>query len=320
MHYRQIGDTGVQVSILGLGGHEYLDDGSSRGFHEDGAKAVTPGYLFEGFGGPQRRAVLQAALNAGINVLDATIDSEKEALGRNLQEVDLPHEVYVQTRPEGMVYTYDPYNAKMAQYDLLEAEIRRALDLLRRDRIDFYNIAPMAAAVEHDPDFLAKVADNVRRLKDAGLIRFACADTFSGEAMYLQEIGTGAFDAVYINFNLANDCGRRAVLPAAVERGMAVFAREAFMKGALFEMGAEVGLTDRARLAQMALKWNLLIPEVTLVMVGVDDVAQLESDLSVLDGLTWTDEDADLLARVKASDTYQTYAAARARRFGCTGT
>jgi aryl-alcohol dehydrogenase-like predicted oxidoreductase len=183
MHYRQIGNTDVHVSVLGLGGHEYLADGSSRGFHEDAAKAVTPGYLFEGFGGPQRRAVLKAALEAGINVFDATIDSEKEALGRNLQEVGAPHEVYVQTRPEGMVYTYDPYNARMAQYDLLEAEVRRALGLLRRERIDFYNIAPMADAVEHDPDFLVKVADNVRRLKDADLIRFACADTFSGEAM-----------------------------------------------------------------------------------------------------------------------------------------
>jgi len=316
MLYRRIGETDVKVSVLGLGGHEYLDDGRSRGFNEDGAKAVTPGYLFDGFGNAQRRDVLAAALEHGINFLDATIDSEKEALGRNLQVVVPPHEVYVQTRPEGMVYSYDPFNVKMARYDLLKAEVERALGLFRRDCIDFYNIAPMATALEHDPDFLKKIADNVCRLKQAGLIRFACADTFSGEAMYLKEIETGAFDAIYINFNFANDCARHEVLPAAVECGMAVFTREAFMKGTLFKMGDEVGLRDRGRLAQMALKWSLCIPEVTLVMVGVGDRAQLECDLAVLDDLTWNDEDGALLTRIKTSPTYRTYAADRARGFG----
>ena len=316
MLYRRIGETDVKVSVFGLGGHEYLDDGSSRGFNEDAEKAVTPGYLFDGFGNAKRRDVLAAAFEHGINFLDATIDSEKEALGRNLQVVVPPHEVYVQTRPEGMVYGYDPFNAKMARYDLLKAEVERALVLLQRDYIDFYNIAPMATALEHDPDFLKKIADNVGRLKEAGLIRFACADTFSGEAMYLKEIETGAFDAIYINFNFANDCGRREVLPAAAERGMAVFAREAFMKGTLFKMGDEVGLTDRGRLAQLALKWTLSIPEVTVAMMGVDDRAQLECDLAVLGDLTWRDEDEALLTEIKTSPTYETYAADRARGFG----
>ena len=39
-----------------------------------------------------------------------TIDSEKEALGRNLKEVPPPYEIYIQTRPEGMGYGYDPNN------------------------------------------------------------------------------------------------------------------------------------------------------------------------------------------------------------------
>ena len=35
MIYRQVGDNDVRLSIIGLGGHEYLKDGSSRGFNED---------------------------------------------------------------------------------------------------------------------------------------------------------------------------------------------------------------------------------------------------------------------------------------------
>ncbi|MBN1964179.1 MAG: aldo/keto reductase, partial [Anaerolineae bacterium] len=281
-------------------------------FNEDSKRAVTPGVLFEGFGGARRKAVLKAAFDHGINFLDATIDSEKEALGRNLQEVAPPFEVYVQTRPEGMVYTYDPFNAKMARYDLLRAEVARSLDLLQRDRLDFLNIAPMATALEHDPAYLDKIAENVRRLKSEGLIHFACADTFSGEAMYLREIETGAFDAIYINFNFANDGGRRAVLPAAAERGLAVFTREAFMKGALFKMGEEVGVTNRDRLARLALKWILSAPEVTLVMVGADTADQLARNIAVLEDPALNDEDMALLARIRTATLYQAYAAQRA--------
>ncbi|MGC9347600.1 MAG: aldo/keto reductase [Anaerolineae bacterium] len=316
MLYRRIGESDVEVSVLGLGGHEYLPNGRSRGFNEDAKLAVTPGYLFEDFGNQQRKLVLAAAFDHGINVFDATIDSEKEALGRNLEEIPPPYEVYVQTRPEGMVYTYDPYNRQMAQYDLLRAEVIRGLSLLRRERLDFLNIAPMATALEDDPDYLDKLADNVRRLKQEGLIRFACADTFSGEMMYLQEIATGCFDAIYINFNFADDCGRHEVLPAARERGMAVFTREAFMKGALFKMGEDVGLTDRNRLAKLALKWTLSVPEVTLVMVGVDTPKQLANNVAVLDDPQLSEEDYALLQQLKSSPTYQSFAKQKAVQFG----
>ena len=141
MIYRTTDRIDVRLSAIGLGGHEYLADGRSRAFNEDAKLAVQSGYIYDGFGGEKRRSVLSAAFEAGINFLDATVDSEKEALGRNLREVVPPYKVYVQTRPEGMVYTYDPYNTKMAQYSLLKAEVQRALGLLGRDRVDFYNLA-----------------------------------------------------------------------------------------------------------------------------------------------------------------------------------
>ena len=125
MIYKEIGPTGVNISILSMGGHEYLPDGSSRGFNENFELAVRPGYIFEGFGREKRTEVLSLAYQNGINFFDVTQDSEKEALGRNLKELPPPYEIYIQTRPEGMVYTYDPYNAKMAKYELLKAEVQR---------------------------------------------------------------------------------------------------------------------------------------------------------------------------------------------------
>jgi len=82
MIYRKIGDTNVQISIISMGGHEYLSDGRSRGFNENFELAVRPGHIFEGFGQKRRKKVLSLAYEHGINFFDVTQDSEKEAQDR----------------------------------------------------------------------------------------------------------------------------------------------------------------------------------------------------------------------------------------------
>jgi aryl-alcohol dehydrogenase-like predicted oxidoreductase len=316
MIYKEIERIGVKISVIGLGGHEYLADGRSRGFNENSALAVTPGHIFSGFGGEKRKRVLAAAYEHGINFFDATIDSEKEALGRNLEEMPPPYEVYVQTRPEGMVYSYDEFNRKMAQYELLKAEVQRGLKLLQRERLDFLNVAFLQSALDHDPEYLHKIAYNVERLKKEGLIRFACADTFSGEGTYLQEIEKGCFDTIFINFNFANDCGRHKVLPVAGERGMGVVAREAFMKGALFKMGEEAGIVDRNALARIALKWNLSQEHVTAVVVGADTPSQLTNSVEVLCDPALDERESRILEQVVMTPTYRAYEEQRRVQFG----
>jgi aryl-alcohol dehydrogenase-like predicted oxidoreductase len=324
MIYRRIGDSGVEISIVGLGGHEYLSDGRSRGFNDAPERATLPGVVLEGFGREHRQALIRYCYTQGINFFDATMDSEKDSVGRNLEELPPPYPVYVQTRPEGLVYGRDPYNQGMARYEVLKAEVQRGLGLLRRERLDFLNLAFMRPALEHDPDYLLKLGDNVARLKAEGLIRFACLDTFSGEWTYLQGIAAGSlddgiFDAAFINFNLANDGALRAVFPAAQEAGMAVFVRECFMKGELFHMGDEVGLTDRGRLAQVALKWNLNqgrdAAAVTMAVVGAKDAEQMASNLRVLEDLTLNDEDRVLIERLRTSPRFQEYREQRRAQF-----
>ncbi len=228
MEYVLVRGSDVRISRIVLGGHEYLADGRSRGFNEDFAKAVTPGHIFPGFGGETRRAVLRAAYDLGINTFDVTLDSEKEALGRNLAELPPPYEVYIQTRPEGMVYGYDPANRKMANLALLRSEVLRCLKLLRREQLDFLNLGILRDAVDSNPEFLEKLSANVAALTREGLIRHACADTFSGEATYLAMIRSGAFAALNLNFNIADEGASRAVLGAAGSAGMRVIAREVF--------------------------------------------------------------------------------------------
>lgn len=315
MIYKKLGKAGVMISIISMGGHEYLPAGLSRGFNEDFNRAITPGQIFEGFGRESRKFLLTTCFEQGINFFDVTMDSEKEALGRNLQEVRPPYEIYVQTRPEGMAYTYDEFNTKMAVYELLRAEVQRILKLLRRDRIEFLNLPFMRMALDHDPEYLHKIADNVERLKAEGLILYACADTFSGEYTYLKQIESGCFDAIYLNFNFADYGGIRRVLPAAMGNGLGVIAREAYMKGSLFKMAEEAGVTDKRRLAQAALKWCLLREEVTTVIIGTGKVPHLLDTLEIVNDLHLSDEEEALIERIKLSQLYRTYEDAKLKEF-----
>jgi predicted aldo/keto reductase-like oxidoreductase len=152
-------------------------------------------------------------------------------------------------------------------------------------------------------------------LKKEGLIRFASADTFSGEQTYLKQIEAGCFDTVYINFNFADAGAKRRVLPAAKEKGLAVISREAFMKGELLKMGDEVGLKDRSQLTDIALKWNLSHEEVTTVVVGTNNPDHLIKNLEVLRDLKLTDKEKSLIEKIKTSSIYKAYEERKIREF-----
>jgi aryl-alcohol dehydrogenase-like predicted oxidoreductase len=249
------GSDWAELGDVALGGHEYLENGRSRGFYDDPEHAMTPGFIAPGFGGAGRRAVVEEALQLGVRVFDVTIDAEKEALGRNLAELGATERVLVQTRPEGMCYGYDPGNRTMLDPAALAAEVGRSLRLLRRDTIELLNIGLLNWSIDETPDFMVRLADNLDGLRKAGKIRFAVADSFSGERLYRAQIESGAFDMVNVNFNVADDGAAEHVIPRAHERGMPVLGREVFAKGELFRIAARLGVDDPDALARSALQW-----------------------------------------------------------------
>lgn len=314
MKYVELGRTGVRASILGMGGHEYLQNGKSRGFNEDFRRSTTPGEILEGFGQENRLAILKSSYELGINFFDVTQDSEKEALGRNLKQLPPPYDVVIQTRPEGMVYTYDKNNTKMADLILLRNEAQRILKLLQRETIDFFNIAPMKCAFEHDPEYLEKLGYNISVLKQEGLIRFACADTFSGEETYLRMIQSGYFDVIYINFNFADYQAQNRVMKAAKAQKMGVITREAYMKGQLFHMAKEAGIEQISDLADAALRWSLSREGVDMVIYGTGKPEHLR-DASEAFEKKFSELDERLISRIMQTQLYKAYEAEKNKEF-----
>lgn len=316
MIYRQYGKTGLKVSILGLGGHEFYPGGRIKGFQDDFDKAVTRGHIFSNFGERNREEIMIHALENGINFFDATIDSEKEALGRLLKKLAPSSEILIQTRPEGMCYGYDPNNKQMSDFQLLRNEVLRILKLMQRDTIDILNLAFMKTALEADPEYLDKISHNIQALKQEGLIRFANADTFSGNDIYLQQINKGCFDSIYINYNLADSFMEEQVVPAAVNKSMGILTRELFMKGKLFAMGEEAGIHDRKWLAQIFMKWNLQNTSVSTAVIGVSNVNQLESNLQILNNITINQEEQAIIDKILETERYKEVSNTKKVEFG----
>jgi aryl-alcohol dehydrogenase-like predicted oxidoreductase len=307
MRYNRVPGSEIELSEIGLGGHEFLADGRVKAMGEEFHKSVTPGVIWDGFGQERRRKILQVAYEGGINFFDVTMDSEKEALGRNLREMPPPHPVYIQTRPEGMVYNNDPSDedkSKLLDYGLLKAEAEHGCELLHRERIDFYNFGLFPPAIQRQPGYVRKLARNVEQLKADGLIRFACVDTLSGEALSLEMVETASFDAVFTNLSVVGDAALEHVIPATQERGMSIFLREAFLKARLFTLGEAAGITDRSGLARAAVRW-LLAQEVAISLVlGVASPELLTENLKAAQEPELTDEDMAVLDTLRASPEF----------------
>ena len=58
------------------------------------------------------------------------------------------------------------------------------------------------------------------------------------------------------------------MVPRARELGLGIVAREAFFKGELFDIGAEIGVTDKAALARLALAF-VVRQDPGVILLGV---------------------------------------------------
>jgi len=159
------------------------------------------------------------------------------------------------------------------------------------------------------------MSDCIKHRIKEGLVDVACDDTFSGEETYLKEMCTGRFDGLYINFNLAEQQGSRRVLKAAAKQGMGVVAREAFMKGSLFEMAKEAGIENKTLLAHAAMKWVFSFDEVSTIVYGTGKAEHLYDSASILDDLKLSEEEQSLIEAIRKTELFKTYEAKKNEEF-----
>jgi aryl-alcohol dehydrogenase-like predicted oxidoreductase len=194
MEKRQLGKTGMHVSVLGFGGAEI-------GYEQASVRLV--GQL------------LGSALDAGLNVIDTAecYGTSEELIGKTV----------AYRRKDYYLLTKCGHAAGLSLPDwhprVLEQSIERSLRRLRTDHLDAVQLHSCSEQTLRKGDAITVL----QRARDAGKTRYIGYSGDSGAALYA--VQCGAFDLLQISLNIADQEALDLVLPAAMKQGLGVITK-----------------------------------------------------------------------------------------------
>ena len=317
MQYRQLGASGLRVSVLTMGTMTF---GGTGGFASVGSTGVE-----------EAGRQVDQCLDAGINLIDtANVYSgglSEEILGKVLE--GRRDQVLVATKAR-MPMGEGPNDAGLSRHHLIrecEASLRR----LGTDRIDLYQVHEWDGQTPLD-ETLAALDDLVR----AGKVRYVGCSNYAGwqlmKALGIAERrGLSRFVSQQIHYTLQAREAEYELVPIAVDQGLGLLVWSPLAGGLLsgkyrrdqpgpaesrllsgwdeppvrdqdklydiVEVMVEVASGRGASPAQVALAWLLERPAVTSVIIGARTSEQLADNLGAAD-LSLTAEELARLEEV----------------------
>ena len=247
---RAMGKSGVQVSILGMGG-----------FH-----------LGTVAGQPEVNNVVAKALDHGINFFDNAWEYHKgmseERLGTALKG----------KRDTAIVMTKVCTHGR--KKDVAMRMLEESLVRLQTDHLDVWQVHEVV--YYNDPEKCYEndgVLEALTTAKQQGKVRFVGFTGHKNPSIHLGMLNGGyPFDTVQMPLNPFDYSYRsfqRQVLPVAVERGMAVFGMKSM--GGSGEMISSGALTPTE-----ALTFAMSLPGVSTTISGMDSMEVLDQNLKIL--------------------------------------
>jgi aryl-alcohol dehydrogenase-like predicted oxidoreductase len=203
MRYRSLGNSGLVVSVAGLGGNNF------------GRRLDVPA----------TRAVVDAAIDAGITLLD-TAESyggagrSEEILGEVLE--GRRDQVVLATKFGGADMGYGPAAGAKGGRAYIRRAVENSLRRLRTDHIDLYQI--------HVPDRTTPIEETLSALAELvaeGKVRYIGNSNFAGwqiaeAAAAARTLGVPGFVSAQNHWSLLERAAEREVVPAAVHFGLGV--------------------------------------------------------------------------------------------------
>jgi diketogulonate reductase-like aldo/keto reductase len=155
---------------------------------------------------------------------------------------------------------------------------------MRVQRMDLMQVHNLVDVETHTRTLLEmKAAQKARYI---GITHY----TASAHDEVARHLRTGRYDFVQINYSLAERNAEKALLPLALERGIAVIANRPFGEGAMFRKvkgrplpgwAADFGI---ASWAQLFLKWIVSHPAVTCAIPGTGNPQHLRDNMGAAQG------------------------------------
>lgn len=277
MKYRVLGRTGLKVSELGFGGHEYrrpLPSTLGR-WGEINEEKFTQTQ-------PARNRLIKEAIDAGVNFFDATQPEETKSLGLALKELGVKNDIHVAI----MILT--PFSKMMDNLRsewrrIIRDDVEKTLKLLQADYADLLNMHMPER--NYSPQRLGVALEVLKELKEEGKIGFIGASShqprFLGEVMRKYD----CFDSVMIRYNYHLQEVRNVIFPLAktLEVGVVVMKPIAWPYYGIpftrFDAGKGGGSCTPI---QHSLRWILNSSEVSTVVPGMNSREELEENVGAI--------------------------------------
>ena len=260
MEYRLLGNTGLRVSVIGIG---------SLGFSRVRAA-------------PQEvEKIVNRALDLGVNIIDTAYAYDEgkmeKAIGR----------VTKYRRKECIILT----RSHLRSPEEFAQTINKSLQNLNTEIIDIYQMHDVTPP-EADFERLMNngVFNELKKAQKAGKVKFMGISTHASPEDMKKIINCGEFDVITVSYNLINyqrqvvdgediSITEKEILPLAKKRGLGVTIMKPFGGGIL----AKSPLSEVKVSPIQALKFVISNPCVDTATPGVGNIAELEEDVKAGD-------------------------------------
>jgi uncharacterized protein len=247
---RSMGSTGLQVSIIGMGGY----------------------HLGTAAGQQEVNEMVAKALDHGINFFDNAWEYHKgmseERVGTALKG----------KRDQAIVMTKVCTHGR--KKDVAMKMLEESLIRLQTDHLDVWQVHEVI--YYNDPEKAYDADGVLEALTDAkqqGKVRFVGFTGHKNPSIHLEMLNRGFhFDTVQMPINPLDPSYRsfeRNVLPVAVEKGMAVFSMKSMS-------GSGESIVNGALTPTEALSYAMSVPGVSTTISGMDSMAVLDQNLAIL--------------------------------------
>jgi len=263
MIYRPLGNTGKEISAIGIG--------CMRFYPEEYKK------------GPEKPAeILLRARELGINYFDTAPyycdDHSEDIVGYAISQ--MKEKPYVSTKCGlGMAKTADE------AYAWVEKSLRR----LKMDKITVYNLWCIKTMEEYREMIRpGGMYDGILRAKEEGLIEHICCSVHIDGKGLAEIVADGRVESVTLGYNALNFAYRREGIEACYDAGLGVVIMNPLAGGLLPQHPDKFGFirnSPEETIVQASLRFLLGQREITAALPGPANIAELEECVSAVENV-----------------------------------
>jgi predicted aldo/keto reductase-like oxidoreductase len=230
------------------------------------------------------------AVELGVNYFDTAPgyceDKSETFIGNGLASLsgEMKKNVYVSTKSHS---TADP------KADDVRRRIENQLRILKRDKIDFYNMW----CIMDLPHFQKIMMpggpyEGAVRAKEEGFISHICCSAHASGKAIVEIVKAEVFEGITLGYNIINYTFRKEGLEAAAKAGLGVVTMNPLGGGMLTrhkEMLHVFQDDESDSFVSAALRFNFAHPEITVVLSGMKNPSEVEANVKTAESIKQPD-------------------------------